>query len=209
MEAAVLVLALLFAANIGGSGAAATMGQVYGAGVIRRRAVALAVVAVAALAGAALFGGEVSETLSDGLVPEESYTLRMALIVLLAATIPLAAANLIGIPLSTSEVAVGAVVGIGAALGAFNAGLTAFIIGTWVALPLLAFILGWAGTWLLHRLFGRDWDPKQAAPAVANVLKVLLLGGAYLRHSPQALTTWATPWLRPSRRARSPSPAAC
>ncbi|GMA60115.1 hypothetical protein [Alicyclobacillus fastidiosus] len=61
------VIALFFAANIGASGTAASMGAAYGAGAIRRKWMALVLVAAAAFLGAVIGGGSVVKTISGGL----------------------------------------------------------------------------------------------------------------------------------------------
>jgi sulfate permease len=64
-------IGLLFAVNIGASGAAATMGAVYGSGAITKRRVALILVALGAFAGALLGSGEVIKTVGEGIIPTD------------------------------------------------------------------------------------------------------------------------------------------
>ncbi len=141
IEALALLIALAFALNIGASGAAAAMSPVYGSGALRWRAGALVLVGVAFFLGAVLAGDRVAGTLGGGLVDEENLTVALVLIVLLSATLPLLAANLLGFPLSTSAVTVGAVVGAGLAISRLHGGLLATIIAAWLALPVAAFLL--------------------------------------------------------------------
>ena len=111
-----VVIALFFAMNIGASGTAASMGAAYGSGAISKKW-SLYLCAIACFIGA-LFGGEVVKTIGSGIVPASSMEgqFDIVLIILIGATLTLFIANLMGIPLSTSEVTVGSVVGVGIAL---------------------------------------------------------------------------------------------
>jgi sulfate permease len=189
MELLIIIIALLFAANIGASGSAAAMGEVYGAGAIRKRTLALALVAVGIFLGSIIAGGEVVRTLGGGLVPSEHFSLSVAAIALVAALAPLAIANLLGIPLSTSEVTVGALVGIGAALGVFNLSLLLLIVASWTLLPLAAFLLTSGGTWSLQRTLGRDWRPRNGTVGAFLLTGLLITGGIYTAFSAGANNT--------------------
>lgn len=178
LELIIILVALLFAANIGASNAAAAMGEAHGSGAIRRRGTALALVALSLLAGAAFAGGGVAHTLSDGVVPQANLSLSLALVVLLAATVPLTAANYVGIPLSTSEVAVGALVGVGIVAGGVDLGMLAMIVVAWALLPLLGFLLTGAGTRGLSVL--PNAPGGNGGPLFRRLLIALLvIGGIY------------------------------
>lgn len=135
---AVWLIALFFAANIGASGTAASMGAAYGAGAIKSKWVALTLVAVAAFFGAVIGGGRVVKTISGGIVPSNVMTIEVTLIVLASACIALFASNLLGVPLSTSEVTVGAVVGVGLSLGHVYYGKLVVIVVVWLVMPFVA-----------------------------------------------------------------------
>lgn len=137
-----LAVALFFAMNIGASGTAASMGAAYGSQSLSRR-IALILVAIAVFAGATFGGSEVVKTLSKGLIPENSVTIEIALIMLLAATSTLFIANITGIPLSTSEVTVGSVVGVGIALKSLQTGKLFLILSTWILLPITAYLIAY------------------------------------------------------------------
>lgn len=135
-----LVVGLFFALNIGASGAAASMGAAYGGKALPRRT-ALVLAAVFFFLGAWLGGGEVVRTVGVGIVPPEHVTATIAVAILLAAAVTLFTANLMGIPLSTSEVTVGAVVGAGVAIGAWDPERVLTIGLTWALLPPAALLL--------------------------------------------------------------------
>lgn len=146
----VVLAAILFTLNIGASGAAASLGPAYGSGALPRRT-ALFVVGLFMLGGAVLGGAAVVETLEKGIVPAGRLEPALVLIILAAAGLSLGVANLIGIPLSTSEVTVGAVVGVGLALGQLATWRVLTIVLTWGAVPLLGFVV----SLLLSRTVGR------------------------------------------------------
>lgn len=138
-----IIVALLFAMNIGASGTAATMGAAYGGGAIRRKWFAIALVGISASAGAWLAGEAVVKTLSGGIIPSSVESVPLSLVILLAACMTLMAANLLSIPLSTSEVTVGSLVGAGVAYGQIYWGKVAEVVSLWVIIPVVAFVVAW------------------------------------------------------------------
>ncbi|XOQ14749.1 MAG: Phosphate/sulfate permease [Shouchella clausii] len=140
IEAAAFAIAFFFAMNIGASGTAAAMGPAYGSGAIKRKRVAMLLVGACAWLGA-LAGGEVVRTIGEGIVPPTVMQMEVVVIVLAAACFTLFFANLIGIPLSTSEVVVGSLVGAGLAYQALYWQYLLVIVGFWIVIPFAAFFL--------------------------------------------------------------------
>ncbi|MCE7791146.1 inorganic phosphate transporter family protein [Salipaludibacillus sp. CUR1] len=138
---ATIAIALFFAMNIGASGAAATMGPVYGSGALKKKSIALLIAGTGALAGAVIGGGEVVKTVGEGIIPSNVFSLEVALVILISATLTLFLANVIGIPLSTSEVTIGSVVGVGIAFQALNVNNVLFIVSFWLIVPVTAFVI--------------------------------------------------------------------
>ncbi|KFZ42591.1 inorganic phosphate transporter [Anoxybacillus sp. KU2-6(11)] len=138
MVTVAFIIAFFFAMNIGGSGAAATMGAAYGSGTLSDKRIALFICAIAIFLGS-LSGGEVVKTIGSGIVPTAILKTDVVVIVLAAATISLFAANVLGIPLSTSEITVGAVVGAGIAYQSLYIGKLLWIVSFWLITPLAAF----------------------------------------------------------------------
>lgn len=155
LTAVAIGLAFFFAMNIGASGAAATMGVAYGSGAIPYKRLALALAAVGVFAGA-MGGGEVVKTLGEGIVPSSLLTVQLVIIILLSATLTLFVANLLGIPLSTSEVTVGAVVGVGVAYQSLFVTNILVIVFFWFAVPVVAFLMAWLGGIIIRRLERKD-----------------------------------------------------
>lgn len=137
------VIAFFFAMNIGGSGAAASMGAAYGAGAVRSRRVALCICGAGVFPGAVWGGGEVVKTMGFGIIPASTLTVQIVIIILASACLSLFIANRIGIPLSTSEVTVGAVTGAGLALGKVYWLPLLQIVCFWILVPVTAYSLAW------------------------------------------------------------------
>lgn len=135
------IISLFFAMNIGASGAAASVSVAYGSGAIKSRKRALLLCAIAILAGAVIGGSEVVKTIGTGIIPQTLLTAKVALIILSSAAISLFIANILGIPLSTSEITVGAVVGVGIAEQALYVNNILVIVSFWFIVPILGFTL--------------------------------------------------------------------
>ncbi|MDX8047415.1 inorganic phosphate transporter [Gracilibacillus sp. S3-1-1] len=136
-----ILAACLFAFNIGASGSAASMSITYGTKVIKRKKYALIIAGLGALAGAVLGGQHVTNTLGKGIIPEQIFDIHVACIILLVAGFTLLITNYIGIPLSTSEVTVGAIVGVGLSFQQLNVQTVLFIISFWLIIPVVAFLI--------------------------------------------------------------------
>jgi sulfate permease len=151
-----IAISLFFAMNIGASGAAASMGVAYGSGAITNKRIALVIVAVGIFLGAYLGGGEVVKTLGSGIVPKDMMTVQLVVIILISATVTLFGANLMSIPLSTSEVTVGSVIGIGVAYQVLQVEKIAIILLFWVLIPLISFFVAYGAGYLIRFLEKRD-----------------------------------------------------
>ncbi|MFA9455741.1 anion permease [Halalkalibacter sp. AB-rgal2] len=146
-----IVIACFFAMNIGASGTAAAMGPAYGSGAIPKKRVAMLLVGAFAFLGA-LSGGEVVRTIGSGIIPTSIVDVEVVIIILSAACLSLFIANLLGIPLSTSEVVVGAIVGAGIAYQELFFNSLFVIVSFWVIVPIVAFLLAFVFGHLVKRL---------------------------------------------------------
>jgi sulfate permease len=151
-----IAIALFFAMNIGASGAAASMGVAYGTGAVKSKRIALSLVAVGVFLGAYLGGGEVVKTMGSGIVPKDLLTVELVIIIIISATVTLLGANLMGIPLSTSEVTVGSIVGIGIAYHSLYVNNILVIISFWLFIPLVAFVIAWSAGHFIYKLERRN-----------------------------------------------------
>ncbi len=135
------IVALFFAMNIGASGAAASISVAYGSGAIASRKKALLLCGIAIFLGAVIGGSEVAKTIGSGIIPQNLLTAKVVLIILSSAALSLFIANLIGIPLSTSEITVGSIVGVGIAQQALYINNILVIAAFWVIVPVVAFTI--------------------------------------------------------------------
>ncbi len=171
MDMLLLVVAAAFAVNMGGSNIAPAFAAPYGAGVIGRRQAAL-LFGVFVLFGALLAGERVVATLSGGIVPQTAIDPGVALVILLAATGSLLLANLLRVAVSTSSVTVFALIGVGWWHGALNLSRLLWIFGSWVALPVAAYLATYVlGRWLVP-LEKTAWHARHRRVIAGVVLAV-------------------------------------
>ncbi|KQL45598.1 sulfate permease [Brevibacillus choshinensis] len=170
-----IAIALFFAMNIGASGTAASMGAAYGSGAVPNKRVAMALVAVAALLGAVIGGGEVVKTISGGIIPTSLMIVETVVIVLASATLTLFGANLLGVPLSTSEVTVGSIVGVGLAYQSIYLMNLLVIVSFWLLVPAVAFFGAYLVGKLIHRVNQRYPDLQKPGTTGERWLRWLLV----------------------------------
>lgn len=133
-----LVAALYLAANIGANNAATSMAPAFGAGLWDRRRT-LAIYAVAVVLGSTIASHAVIRTLGTDLVggalDQAPYLLPFVLAV--AGTCVLAA-NLLGLPVSTTHASVASIIGVGVAVGSVREEAVLRILLWWAVTPLAA-----------------------------------------------------------------------
>jgi sulfate permease len=173
-----IVTALFFAINIGASGAAATMGAAYGSKAISKRW-ALAVAAIGVFLGAAIGGGEVVKTIGGGIIPSSVMTIEIVVVILFSAAITLFMANLLGIPLSTSEVAVGSIVGVGVAFEVLFIKNILIIVSMWIIIPIVAFCIALSLGVVINGVEKR-WPQLKGEGRWAKGLSLLLIAAGFI-----------------------------
>lgn len=182
---AAFAVALFMELNIGGNNAAASMGAAYGAKA-RTKYQAVVLIGVFSLLGAVISGGEVIKTLGSSILPKGTILLEGAIVAVGAAGVTVFLANVLRVPISTSQAAVGSVVGIGFFYGAskLNLPLLGHIISWWIVTPVLA--------WLLSYLMGKYVHAKvliwladhESEASIRKSLNILLtLSGCYVAYS--------------------------
>ena len=183
---AAFAVALFMGLNIGGNNAAAAMGAAYGAKV-RTKYQAVMLIGVFSLLGAMFSGGEVIKTLGSGILPRGTILLDGAIVAVGAAGVTVFLANVLRIPVSTSQAAVGAVVGIGFFYGAsrINTPLLGYIISWWVVTPILAWLLAYLmGKYLYTNVLIWLADHAESEASIRKSLNVLLtFSGCYVAYS--------------------------
>jgi sulfate permease len=168
-----ILVGLFFAMNIGGSGAAASMGISYGSGVVKK-GLGLLLCSIAVFLGAWLGGGEVVKTIGSGIVPESTFTAQIALIVVSSAALSLFLANIFGIPLSTSEVAVGSVVGAGIVYQSVFVGKLLWIMFFWLLTPIVAFLIAIIASKVLKNIRVKNLVKAPKAIPILSVMVVVM-----------------------------------
>lgn len=163
------IVAYFFALNIGASGAAAAVSVAYGTGAISSKRLALAMCALGIMLGAILGGSEVVTTIGKGIVSEQVLTVEIVLIILVSAALSLFIANILGIPLSTSEVTVGAVVGVGISLQSLNLQTLFVIVSFWLIVPLFGFSIAYSLKKLLMA-FRPSLDQNVRSPLLITLI---------------------------------------
>ncbi|MCL7414523.1 MAG: anion permease [ANME-2 cluster archaeon] len=177
------IAALFMGVNIGGNNAAASMGAAYGAGARTKRQ-AVILIAVFSLLGAVLSGGEVIKTLGHGIVPGQSITVAAAIIAVSAAGISMFAANMVKIPVSTSQAAVGAVAGVGVYVGVLNTDVLFDIATWWLVTPIIAFVLAYITGKYLHPVILMWLVDHESEESIRKLINILLtISGCYVAYS--------------------------
>ncbi|HHY73576.1 MAG TPA: inorganic phosphate transporter [Bacillus bacterium] len=173
---AAFIIALFFAMNIGASGAAASISIAYGSGAIASKRNALLLCGIAIFAGAVIGGSEVVKTIGTGIIPQTLLSNTIVLIILSSAALSLFIANILGIPLSTSEITVGSVVGVGVAYKALYINNILIIVSFWIVIPAIAFILAITVGKIIIKLEKRFPGLKQAKAQKIISVFVIIVG---------------------------------
>jgi len=129
--------------NMGGSGTAPAFSAAYGAGVIKK-ALIPGLFGLAVFVGAIVGGKETAKTIGKGLLEPEMMTFVIVSIILFSVAMSLLLANLFGIPQSTSQSTVLAVVAPAVYFHSLNTDKLFFeILPTWFIMPIIAFLLAY------------------------------------------------------------------
>jgi PiT family inorganic phosphate transporter len=147
-----LLISLFVGFNIGGSSTSVAFGPAVGSNTISKVGAAALMTGFALLGGATV-GRNVITTLSEGIVPQGTFTLEISIVVLFFVGMALFLSNAVGVPASTSMTAVGAIAGLGLATNTLNWGEMGRIVTWWIVSPLIAFwVSGVIGRYLYPRL---------------------------------------------------------
>lgn len=156
-QALPLLLGLAVGVGIGANDMATVLGPVVGGNVLPWRR-ALLVAAGLVVLGSALAGGQVFQTVGDGIVPRPALAVQVA--VLAAVVLAVAVASVLRTPVSTSQSVILSLVAVAVVAGqAVDVGLLAAVVLAWAVFPVLS--LGVAPA--LYRLLDR---------ALANVTRI-------------------------------------
>lgn len=152
-----MIIGMFLALNMGGSGTAPSFSAAFGASVIKKLAIP-GLFGIFVFAGAILAGEKVVLTIGKGLMPARYLTMVVSSVILLAISLSLLIANLLGVPQSTSQSTVFALAGAAAYLDQVNYHKIFFeIVPMWLVLPVIGFLI----TYVLARLFRKYLeDPR-------------------------------------------------
>ena len=135
------IIAMFLAITMGGSGTGPSFSAAYGANIIRKSAIP-GLFGIMVFLGAILAGKGTATTLGKGLLSPEMMTFSIVSIILFSVAISLLIANLAGIPQSTSQSTVLAVVAPALYFHELNSQkLLLEIIPTWFILPVVAYFI--------------------------------------------------------------------
>jgi len=149
-----LAVAAFVGFNVGGSNTGVAFGPAVGSGTVSKLGAA-GLMSVFFLLGGWTLGRRVVDTLGRGLVAGDPFTMRVSIAVLLFIGLALFAGNVFGVPASTSMTAVGAIVGLGLAIGRLKVEAVLEIVGWWLVAPIIGF---WVSA-----VVGRYWYEDLAA----------------------------------------------
>ena len=135
------IIAIFLAVNMGGSGTAPSFSAAYGANIIRK-ALIPGLFGIMVFIGAIVGGKETAKTVGKGLLAPELMNFIIVSIILLSVAISLLIANSFGIPQSTSQATVMAVIAPAVYYHSLNTNkLILEILPTWFIMPVISFIL--------------------------------------------------------------------
>ncbi len=127
--------------NIGGSSTGVAFGPAVGAGLLSKPAAAGLMVIFVFLGGWTV-GRNVIDTMGGRIVPASEFTLVASIVILAFIGGAMLVANLVGVPVSTSMTAVGAIAGLGLARGSLDHAVMGQIVSWWLLAPIIGF---WCG----------------------------------------------------------------
>ena len=135
------IIAMFFAINMGGSGTGPAFSAAYGANVIRKSLIP-GLFGLMVFLGAIIAGKSTATTIGKEILPPEMMSFTLVSIILFSVSISLLIANLAGIPQSTSQSTVLAVVAPALYFNNLNTGkLFLVVIPAWFILPIISFFI--------------------------------------------------------------------
>lgn len=170
-----IAVAIFVGFNIGGSNTGVAFGPAVGSDTVSKLGAA-ALMSGFFLLGGWTLGRRVVNTLQGGLVTGDPFTMRVSIVVLLFIGLALFVGNVFGVPASTSMTAVGAIIGLGLAIGQLNVDTVVEIVGWWLVAPVIGFwVSGMVGRYWYDDLDDRIairqskgpllvWDKSSALP---------------------------------------------
>ncbi|MFA8436350.1 MAG: anion permease [Marinifilaceae bacterium] len=137
------VIAMFLAINMGGSGTAPAFSAAYGSNLLKQSLIP-GLFGIAVFVGAIVGGKETAKTVGKGLLAPEMMTFTVVSVILFSVSLSLLVANILGIPQSTSQATVMAVVAPALYFNSFHTEKLLYeILPTWVVMPIAAFVFSY------------------------------------------------------------------
>lgn len=157
------IIAMLLALTMGGSGTGPAFSAAYGANVVRKSIIP-GLFGIMVFLGAIIAGKGTATTMGKGLLAPEMMTFTIVSIILFSVAISLLIANLAGIPQSTSQATVLAVVAPALYFHELNSEkLFIEIIPTWFILPIISFFISYfLGKYIYRPMRKRGYTMSRA-----------------------------------------------
>lgn len=169
------VIAVFLAINMGGSGTAPAFSAAYGANIIKHSLIP-GLFGLMVFLGAIIGGGETAKTIGKGLLHPDLMTFVIVSAILLAVAVSLLIANLFGIPQSTSQSTVLAVVAPAVYFDSLNSHkLLLEILPTWFVMPILSFVLAFLAGKYIYKPLRRRGYTLSARVNNSSTLKALII----------------------------------
>lgn len=176
-----VAVAIFVGINIGGSGAGVSFGPVVGGKVLSNKMASL-LMALFVLLGGVLVGPNVVETMGGRIIPSSYFTPLSSIIILSFIGIAILYGVFLKISVGTSQIAVGALVGIGVALSVLNWEIIGVISVWWVVSSIIAFLVSATiGRYFYDRIVRILNFQKQSRSKLAKLLVILV--GCYMAFS--------------------------
>jgi len=151
-----LLVAMFLGLNMGGSGTGPSFATAYGSGIIRRSLIP-GLFGLFVILGALLAGKNTALTLGTMILPSSSLDYTLTTIILFSVAISLLFANLLGVPQSTAQSTVFAIIAPAYYLGQLNTHKIFYeIIPAWIILPIVSFGI----MYLITQGISRKFDLK-------------------------------------------------
>lgn len=151
-----LLVAMFLGLNMGGSGTAPSFATAYGSGIIRRSLIP-GLFGIFVLVGALTAGKNTAITLGKEILPAVSLDYTLTTIILFSVALSLLFANIIGVPQSTAQTTVVALVAPAHYVGQLNTHKLFYeILPTWLVMPFISFGI----MYFITRVISRKFDLK-------------------------------------------------
>jgi len=160
------IIAMFLAINMGGSGTGPAFSAAYGANVIRKSLIP-GLFGLMVFLGAIIAGKSTATTIGKEILAPEMMSFTLVSIILFSVSISLLIANLAGIPQSTSQSTVLAVVAPALYLNNLNTGKLFFeVIPAWFILPIISFFISYLlGKYMYRPMRKRGYTLSRAQNA--------------------------------------------